>query len=141
MPQFALPFKYEEETKTSGLTGLAGLPPYIELLHALKMQQAMRKSLDTREDEDRVWKPSQIALTLVLLNLAGGEHVEDFRSTCQVPTIKKSLFGRQTVLQQPKKASKNTPRVFAKGRVIRRGGFWNNSNSNFRKALKTTFWF
>jgi hypothetical protein len=79
MPQFALPFKYEEETKTSGLTGLAGLPLYIELLHTLKIQQAMRQSLDTGEDEDRVWKPSQIALTLVLLNLAGGEHVEDLR--------------------------------------------------------------
>jgi hypothetical protein len=32
MPQFTLPFKYEEETKTSGMPALAGLPPNLDLL-------------------------------------------------------------------------------------------------------------
>jgi hypothetical protein len=31
MAQFSLPFKYEEEKIGSGLTGLAGLPLYLEL--------------------------------------------------------------------------------------------------------------
>jgi hypothetical protein len=79
MPQFALPFKYEEETKSSGLTGLAGLPLYVELLHTLNIRQTMQEKLDSEADENRVWKPSQIVLTLLLLNLAGGEHVEDMR--------------------------------------------------------------
>lgn len=79
MPQFALPFKYEEETRASGMTGLAGLPLYVELLHTLKIRQIMRESLDSGTEECRVWKPSDIVLALVLLNLAGGEHVEDLR--------------------------------------------------------------
>ncbi|MDR3175545.1 MAG: hypothetical protein LBU06_03300 [Desulfovibrio sp.] len=46
MPQFTLPFKYEEETKTSGLTGLAGLPLYLELLYKLNIFKVMRNILD-----------------------------------------------------------------------------------------------
>ena len=79
MRQFSLPFKYEEETKTSGLTGLAGLPLYIELLHSLDIQQIMRIELDLDAHEKVVWKPSDIVFALLLLNLAGAEHVDDLR--------------------------------------------------------------
>jgi hypothetical protein len=79
MPQFMLPFKYEEETKTSGLTSLAGLPLYLELLYKLNIVNIMRNIFDVDTHESTVWKASEIVLTLVLLNLAGGEHVEDLR--------------------------------------------------------------
>ena len=46
MPHFTLPFKYEEETQNSGLTGLAGLPLYLEMLHSLNIPGIMRKKLD-----------------------------------------------------------------------------------------------
>jgi hypothetical protein len=79
MHQSKLPFKYEEEKKVSGLTGLAGLPLYAELLHALKIDNIMRKHLDSGTREDCLWKPSRIVMQLLLLNLAGGEHVDDLR--------------------------------------------------------------
>ena len=31
MPQGILPFKYEEEKRCGGMTGLAGLPAYLDL--------------------------------------------------------------------------------------------------------------
>ena len=46
MRQFRLPFKYEEEKKCSGLTGLAGLPLYFELLHSLNINNVFQKYLD-----------------------------------------------------------------------------------------------
>jgi hypothetical protein len=79
MHQFKLPFKYEEEKKVSGLTGLAGLPLYLELLNALKINEVMRRHLDGEEHEDWLWKPSRIVTSLLLLNLAGGGHVDDLR--------------------------------------------------------------
>lgn len=79
MPQFSLPFKYEEETKTSGLTGFAGLPLYLELLYSLKMPHVMKGILDVAIHDKTIWKPSEIVQTLVLLNLVGGEHVDDLR--------------------------------------------------------------
>jgi hypothetical protein len=79
MPQFALPFKYEEETKASGLTSLAGLPLYLELLYKFNIFNVMRNILDADAHEATVWKASEIVLTLILLNLAGGDHVDDLR--------------------------------------------------------------
>lgn len=79
MTHFALPFKYEEETKSSGLTGLAGLPLYFELLHSQNIPGIMRKKLDAGSHENTAWRNSDTALSLILLNLAGGNHVEDLR--------------------------------------------------------------
>jgi hypothetical protein len=79
MRQFLLPFKYEEETKTSGLTSLAGLPLYLDLLHSLNIPGLMRRELDAGVHEGTAWTPGDIVLTLVILNLAGGEHVDDLR--------------------------------------------------------------
>ena len=79
MRQFSLPFKYEEETKSSGLTGLAGLPLYLEFLYSLNIPEVMRKKLDSDAHENVVWKPSDIVFALILLNLAGGEHIDDLR--------------------------------------------------------------
>jgi hypothetical protein len=77
MPQFTLPIKYEEETQNSGLTGLAGLPLYLELLHSLNIPGIMRKKLDADSHENTAWNKSDSALSLILLNLAGGDHVDD----------------------------------------------------------------
>ena len=77
MPQKPLPFKYEEETRSSGLTGLAGLPLYLELLYFLKIPDVMRLHLDEGISGKALWRPSEIVQSLMLMNLAGGEHVDD----------------------------------------------------------------
>jgi hypothetical protein len=114
MPQISLPFKYEEEKVRTGMTGLAGLPLYLELLHSLKIPEVMRASLDSGIDERTVWKPSDTVLSLILLNLSGGEHVEDLRilesdagfcmlleriSTCKMTGSQRRAWRRNKQLQ------------------------------------------
>jgi hypothetical protein len=52
---------------------------YLELLNKLNIFNIMRNILDVDTHEATVCKPSEIVLTLALLNPAGGEHVEDLR--------------------------------------------------------------
>jgi hypothetical protein len=79
MHQFRLPFKYEEEKKGSGLTGQAGLPLYLELLYSLNINKVLQKYLDKDVHENCLWVPSRIVMSLLLLNLVGGNHVDDMR--------------------------------------------------------------
>ena len=42
MAQGVLPYKYEEEKTTSGMTALAGLPVYLDLASVLNLGRASR---------------------------------------------------------------------------------------------------
>ena len=78
VPQGLLPFKYEEERSEAGLTALGGLPLYLDLAAAMKLQEAIERHLKVRE-EGQGWTDSEVVMSLILLNLAGGEHVSDIR--------------------------------------------------------------
>jgi hypothetical protein len=73
--QGLLPFKYEEERLGFGLTGLGGLPTYLELAHASGMWGSIDRHMRIRGGQG--WRDSDVVMTLVMLNLAGGECVED----------------------------------------------------------------
>ena len=74
MAQGVLGFKYEEEKRDTGMTGLAGLPVYLDLLHAMGLPELMGRHLQVKE---RGWTDGQIVTSLLLLNIAGGDCVED----------------------------------------------------------------
>jgi len=76
MPQGALPYKYEEEKRSAGLTALAGLPVYLDLASVLGLGDHLRAHLHVKV---RGWTDEQIVTSLVLLNLAGGDSVDDMR--------------------------------------------------------------
>ena len=78
MSQGQLPFKYEEEKKTSGMTALAGLPVYLDLIKKMGFRQSIRKHLKVRKG-CQGWTDEQIVTSLILLNLAGGDCVDDIR--------------------------------------------------------------
>ena len=78
MAQGVLPFKYEAEKKTTGMTALAGLPAYLDLTKVIGLSKSIQKHLKVREG-GRGWTDSQMVLSLVLLNLAGGDCVEDIK--------------------------------------------------------------
>lgn len=78
MAQGILPFKYEAERKTTGMTALAGLPAYLDLLRAMGLSKSINKHLKVRAG-GQGWTDSQMVMSLVLLNLAGGDCVEDIR--------------------------------------------------------------
>ena len=74
MAQGVLGFKYEEEKHETGMTGLAGLPVYLDLMHAMGMSDLIGQHLQVKQ---RGWTDSQMVLSLMLMNIAGGDCVED----------------------------------------------------------------
>ncbi len=78
MAQGVLPFKYEAEKKTTGMTALAGLPAYLDLAQVIGFRKSIQKYLKVRAG-GQGWTDTQIVLALVLLNLAGGDCVEDIK--------------------------------------------------------------
>ena len=76
MPQGVLSYKYEEEQHTSGMTALAGLPVYLDLASVLGLGDHIRTHLQVKA---RGWTDEQMILSLILLNLVGGDCVDDLR--------------------------------------------------------------
>jgi hypothetical protein len=74
LAQTVLPFRYEVETRDGGMTALAGLPLYLELAHAMGLPRLIEA-----HGGDRGWTDEQMIMALVLLNLAGGDCVDDLR--------------------------------------------------------------
>ena len=96
MSQGVLGFKYEEEKHDSGMTGLAGLPVYLDLLHAMGLSELIGRYLQVKQ---RGWTDAQMVLSLMLLNIAGGDCVEDlgkvqkdegFAGSCAAPKRRSS---------------------------------------------------
>lgn len=75
MTQRILPFEYESEENSTGLTALAGLPVYLELMAVMGLPQMIREHLDVRPGQG--WTDTQQLVSLVGLHLAGGDCMED----------------------------------------------------------------
>lgn len=78
MTQGILPFKYETEKEITGMTGLAGLPLYLDLAQVMGLNQSIQKHLNVRRNSQG-WTDSQMVVALVLLNIAGGDCVDDIK--------------------------------------------------------------
>jgi hypothetical protein len=79
MTQGILPFKYETEKNTTGMTALAGLPVYLDLARVIGLSKSIEKHLKVRTG-GQGWTDSQIVLSLILMNLAGGDCVDDIKT-------------------------------------------------------------
>ena len=104
MAQGVLPFKYETEKKANGLTALAGLPAYLDLARVTGLSKSIQKHLKVRACRQG-WTDSQMVLFLILLNLAGGDCVEDIKKLeaddrfCEV-LKKEELHGMQRKIRR-----------------------------------------
>jgi len=78
MAQGILPFQYEIEKKPGGMTALAGLPLYVEFAHLMGLPRLIAEHVRGRLG-DQGWTDDQMIMALVLLNLAGGDCVDDLR--------------------------------------------------------------
>lgn len=72
--QSVLPFQYQAEKKDSGLTGFAGLPLYLELAHQSGLVASIEQTLNSKTQG---WTDKELILSLLLLNLAGGDCLHD----------------------------------------------------------------
>jgi hypothetical protein len=75
LAQGVLGFQYEAEAFSGGLTSLAGLPLYLDLIHASGLGTAIRQQV--RVAGAQGWLDIQLVLAVNFLNLAGGDCVED----------------------------------------------------------------
>ena len=78
MAQGILSYQYEEEKGRRGMTALAGLPLYLDLFRAIGLSKSIRKHLKVRA-HTQGWSDSEVMTAGILLNLAGGDCVEDVR--------------------------------------------------------------
>ena len=76
MPQNLLPFQYKTDPTESKMTALGGLPLFLDLMRNLGGIDSLRSCLD-KTSEFNGWSHSDVVLSLVMLNLAGGDCVED----------------------------------------------------------------
>jgi hypothetical protein len=83
-----LPFQYQEERQGEA-TSFAGLPLYFELAAVAGVVQAVARHVRVRDDG---WEDVPTVLALVLLNLAGGDHVEDIERLDNDPGLRRVMM-------------------------------------------------
>jgi len=76
MPQGVTPFHYEEDNSNSNITGLAGLPVYMDLLTKIGLSEIIGRHLHLRTKKNS-WSDADEITALLLLNIAGGDCVDD----------------------------------------------------------------
>jgi hypothetical protein len=78
MTQGLLPFQYEEDKSQGGMTSLSGLPLYLDLAHLMGLRESIDRHVDVRKDSQG-YSDAQVVTSLILLNLAGGDCVDDLK--------------------------------------------------------------
>lgn len=76
--QGLLPYQYQPEKSASGMTALAGLPPYLDLAFAAGLHRSIERHVGVRRGSQG-WTDTQEVMSLLLLNVAGGDCVDDLR--------------------------------------------------------------
>ena len=76
MTQGELAFKYEVDHQGGGVTGMGGIGPYLDLACRSGMVRSIERHVKARKG-GQGWTDAESVLSLVMLNLAGGDCVED----------------------------------------------------------------
>ena len=79
LKQGVLSFRYECEPTASGMTALGGLPAYLELAVVSGLTDSIQRHVKVCTLKGQGWTDTQIVMSLVLLNIAGGDCVDDLR--------------------------------------------------------------
>ena len=74
MTQGLLPFQYQAENNHSKMTSFSGLPLYMDLAQVSGLCSAIAKQLRSKKQG---WLDVDIVMSIILLNLVGGDCVED----------------------------------------------------------------
>lgn len=76
MAQGLLPFQYEKDPHKSGMTAFAGLLLYLDLFSACRLRKSVERHLGFLDGEQG-WTAYELLISLALLNIAGGDGVND----------------------------------------------------------------
>ena len=87
MPQGPLRFQYAEENRATSVTSLSGVAAYLDMAQAAGLSESVRTHVSVKEG-GQGWTDSQIVTAVVLLNLVGGESVDDLVDIVDIlPTV------------------------------------------------------
>jgi len=99
LPQGVLGLQYEAEGSSTGMTSLAGLPLYLDLVHRSGLAAAIRQHVQVAGGQG--WLDVQMVLAVVFLNLAGGDCIDDLERleqdggfTAVLQAIERDLLSR-----------------------------------------------
>ena len=97
--QGLLDFQYEGDSSSHGLTSLAGLAVFFDLIKAIGLGAAIRRHV--RAAGGQGWLDIQMVLAVIFLNLAGGDCVDDIERlegdsgfSAILRAIERNLFSR-----------------------------------------------
>jgi hypothetical protein len=76
MTQGELGFKYEEDKQGEGMTGMAGIGAYFDVACRSGMIRSIERHVKARRG-GQGWSDVEVVLSLMMLNLVGGECMED----------------------------------------------------------------
>jgi len=76
MTQGELAFKYEVDHQGAAMTGMGGIGPYLDLACRSGMIRSIERQVKARKG-DQGWTDAEHIVSLVMLNLVGGDCVED----------------------------------------------------------------
>lgn len=146
MPQGSLSFKYIEDKKSSGMTALAGLPTYLDFTYVINLLNSIKDNVNVRSG-DQGWNDYQVILSLILLNLAGGESVSDL-DILEGDIGFRKVLGRVEGYGLPRKEKREIEKRFRKGRnrivpsassVFRYLNFFHNEEEEENRIEKKAF--
>ncbi len=109
-----LPFKYEEEKKSSSMTAFAGLPTYLDLAYMINLLDSIKNNVNVRNG-DQGWNDYHFIMSLTLLNIAGGDSVSDLKILEGDKGLHK-ILGRVEGYGLPRKERREIEKRFRKGR-------------------------
>lgn len=78
MTQGELGFKYEADESKVGMTGFGGMGVYLDLICRSGLVRSIERHVKAREG-GQGWTDAEVVLSVVLLNLVGGDSVEDLQ--------------------------------------------------------------
>src|SRR4030042_5808073 len=76
MTKGELAFKYEVDHQGAGMTGMGGIGPYLDLACRSGMVRSSERHVKARQG-GQGWTDAEHVVSLVMLNLVGGDCVED----------------------------------------------------------------
>jgi Transposase DDE domain group 1 len=141
--QGVLSYRTEREPTSQNLTALSGLAPYLDLAVGSGLVDSIRRNLGVCGEQG--WTDEQIVMSLVLLNLAGGECVDDLEHLNADEGFGKLLMwcenhglARRVRREMKKRWRKARERSVVSPSAARRylGAFHDESQEKLRKAGK-----
>jgi len=76
MTQGLLPFKFLSTKESKIFTGFSGLLLYMDLLQLMRFDRMIDRTIQVKKDSQG-WSDEQVLLSLILLNISGGDCVDD----------------------------------------------------------------